>query len=107
MQHKTENVELENLENLSFEDAIKEMEQIVKILEDGRASLEEGIELYKRGNYLRRLCSERLKKAQHEIDIIHNQSTDLSLEEDEEDFNMDLSQFENPLEEQLETEEKI
>ena len=55
---------------LSFEDALTELEQIVKTLEQGTASLDESIELYKRGDRLKRHCEARLKAAQARIEQI-------------------------------------
>jgi exodeoxyribonuclease VII small subunit len=58
-----------NLE-LSFEDALAELEQIVKTLEQGTAPLDESIELYQRGDRLKRHCEARLKAAQARIEQI-------------------------------------
>jgi exodeoxyribonuclease VII small subunit len=55
---------------LSFEDALAELEQIVKTLEQGTAPLDESIELYKRGDRLKRHCEARLKAAQARIEQI-------------------------------------
>ena len=55
---------------LSFEDALAELDQIVKTLEQGTAPLDESIELYKRGDRLKRHCEARLKSAQARIERI-------------------------------------
>jgi len=55
---------------LSFEDALAELEQIVKTLEQGTAPLDESIELYQRGDRLKRHCEARLKAAQARIEQI-------------------------------------
>lgn len=55
---------------LSFEDALAELEKIVKTLEQGAAPLDESIELYKRGDALKRHCEARLKSAQARIEQI-------------------------------------
>jgi exodeoxyribonuclease VII small subunit len=55
---------------LSFEDALKELERIVARLESGEATLQESIELYERGDRLRRQCAERLDAAQARIEAI-------------------------------------
>jgi exodeoxyribonuclease VII small subunit len=52
----------------SFEDAHKELEQIVRRLEAGEASLDEAIALWQRGEELYRLCLGRLDAAQGEIE---------------------------------------
>ena len=56
--------------SLSFEDALKQLEVIVKSLETGTAPLDESIELYQRGDRLKRHCEARLKAAQARIDQI-------------------------------------
>ncbi len=58
------------LEDLSFEDALKELEHIVGRLESGDASLDESIGLYERGDRLRVKCVERLDAAQARIEAI-------------------------------------
>ena len=55
---------------LSFEDALAELEKIVKTLEQGIAPLDESIELYQRGDRLKRHCETRLKAAQARIEQI-------------------------------------
>ena len=58
------------IETLSFEDALKQLEEIVRSLETGTAPLDESIELYQRGDRLKRHCEARLKAAQARIDQI-------------------------------------
>ncbi len=55
---------------LSFEDALKELERIVARLESGEATLQESIDLYERGDRLRRQCADRLDAAQARIEAI-------------------------------------
>jgi len=57
-------------ENLSFEDALKRLEEIVHRLETGEAKLDEAINLYEEGSRLRRQCAERLDAAQARIEAI-------------------------------------
>ncbi len=58
------------IESLSFEDALKQLEEIVRSLEAGTAPLDESIERYQRGDRLKRHCEARLKAAQARIDQI-------------------------------------
>ncbi len=51
-----------------FEDAQRELERIVQRLEGGRASLDEAIALWERGEELYRLCAAKLDSAQGRID---------------------------------------
>lgn len=54
----------------SFEDALKELESIVKQLEDGRIPLEESLKLYERGHALRIMCEDSLKSARLRIEEV-------------------------------------
>jgi exodeoxyribonuclease VII small subunit len=56
--------------DLSFEEALKELERIVARLESGDAQLQEALDLYERGNRLRQACAERLDAAQARIEAI-------------------------------------
>ena len=55
---------------LSFEAALKRLEEIVRKLESGEASLEESIDLYGEGDRLKQQCEARLQSAQARIDKI-------------------------------------
>jgi len=56
--------------DLTFEQALKELERIVGRLESGEAQLQEAIDLYARGDELRRQCAARLDAAQARIEAI-------------------------------------
>jgi exodeoxyribonuclease VII small subunit len=55
---------------MSFEDALSELEQIVRRLEAGNAKLDEAIAAYERGALLKRHCESKLKEAQSRVDKI-------------------------------------
>jgi exodeoxyribonuclease VII small subunit len=59
-----------DIADLSFEDALKALEEIVRRLESGDAPLEESIDLYTRGDALRGHCQTRLDAAQARIEAI-------------------------------------
>ena len=63
-------MEHSDIEGLSFEAALAELEQIVRALEQGAEPLDKSIELYQRGDRLKRHCEARLKAAQAKIDQI-------------------------------------
>jgi exodeoxyribonuclease VII small subunit len=52
----------------TFEEAQRELEQIVQRLESGQASLDETIALWERGEELYRLCAAKLDSAQGRIE---------------------------------------
>lgn len=62
--------DLSDIERLSFEDALKELEQIVQTLEGGRGKLDDAIRSYERGASLKRHCEKKLAEAQARIDKI-------------------------------------
>jgi exodeoxyribonuclease VII small subunit len=53
---------------LTFEQAQKELEQIVERLEHGQAPLDEALALWERGEQLYALCRERLDRAEGRIE---------------------------------------
>lgn len=55
---------------LSFEDALKELEVVVRRLESGEAPLDKSIDLYARGEALRTHCQARLDAAQARIEAV-------------------------------------
>lgn len=56
--------------DLSFEQAMAELEEIVRSLEQGSGSLDEAIDSYARGAALKKHCESKLKEAQMRIDKI-------------------------------------
>ncbi len=60
----------EEIQSLSFEDAMARLDDAVAALEAGELSLEESVALYKNGVALSRLCREKLAAASHAIEIL-------------------------------------
>ncbi len=58
------------LDGVSFEKALAELEAIVQKLEQGSVDLEESIALYERGAALKAHCEAKLKAAQERIEKI-------------------------------------
>ncbi len=56
--------------SLSFEDALSELERIVKGLEGGQQKLEDAIGAYERGALLRRHCEAKLAEAEARVQAI-------------------------------------
>jgi exodeoxyribonuclease VII small subunit len=59
-----------DVKKLSFERAIEELESIVKRLEDGKVPLEESVQIYERGEALKRRCEELLRQAEARVEKI-------------------------------------
>ena len=55
---------------MSFEEALAELEQIVRRLEGGQIKLDEAIQSYERGTQLKRHCETKLNEAQQRVDRI-------------------------------------
>ena len=58
--------------NISFEEALKDLEKIVEDLNNGDMELEKAITAYEKGIQLKNICEERLKNAQERIELIQN-----------------------------------
>lgn len=59
-----------SVEKMSFEDALAELEGIVKQLEAGEVELEKSITIYERGAALKAHCESRLKSAELKVEQI-------------------------------------
>jgi exodeoxyribonuclease VII small subunit len=55
---------------MSFEAALAELEQIVRRLEEGKASLDDAISAYERGAALKQHCEAKLREAQAKVEKI-------------------------------------
>ena len=69
-----------NISDLTFEQALSSLEEIVEELDGGEIDLEKAIEAYEKGALLRDYCKKRLIEAQERIDKIEiNDSGNLSI----------------------------
>ena len=55
------------IDQMSFEEAIRELEQVVTALDRGDVALEESIKLYERGAALKARCEAKLKEAEEKV----------------------------------------
>jgi exodeoxyribonuclease VII small subunit len=60
----------DDISGMSFEDALAELEQIVRRLEGGQVRLDDAIQSYERGALLKRHCEKKLNEAQQRVDRI-------------------------------------
>ena len=58
------------IEEMSFEQAMRELESIVHRLESGDIDLEDSIAIYSRGTELKKHCETKLKSAQTKLEKI-------------------------------------
>ena len=55
------------MENMTFEELLKELNSVVELLESGKLSLEESVEVYQKGMALSIECKKRLDAAKEVI----------------------------------------
>ncbi|MCL2672774.1 MAG: exodeoxyribonuclease VII small subunit [Alphaproteobacteria bacterium] len=60
----------ETVENLTFESAMAELEEIVRKLESGKVKLDEAVKTYERGIVLKKFCQKRLEEASLKIEKV-------------------------------------
>jgi len=60
-------IDTENMENISFEQALKELEAIVRSLEGGAVSLDDSLGHYETGIKLVRRCNTLLDSAEKKV----------------------------------------
>ncbi len=60
----------EELKNLSFEEAMQELETVVRSLESGKVKLEDAVSAYEKGMALKSICEAKLKTAKSKIDLL-------------------------------------
>ncbi|MFT7369803.1 MAG: exodeoxyribonuclease VII small subunit [Alteromonas macleodii] len=56
-----------DVKTMSFEDALRELEQVVSKLEKGEVPLDDSIALYERGAKLKKRCEAKLKEAEEKV----------------------------------------
>jgi exodeoxyribonuclease VII small subunit len=59
-----------DISKLSFEDALRELEEIVRTLEQGKGKLDESVAAYERGAALKAQCEKKLAEASARIEKI-------------------------------------
>ena len=70
MTGKTKGGDAIAVDQMSFEAALRELEQIVARLEQGEVDLEDSIALYERGQALKHHCEKKLKAAESRLEKI-------------------------------------
>ena len=70
MEEQNEQDTADNLQNISFEEALAQLEQIVRELEGGRIKLDDAVSAYEKATALKKLCSDRLAAAALKVEKI-------------------------------------
>ena len=63
-----------NKDKMSFEEALKDLEEIVESLNDDELELEKAIAAYEKGMELKKICEQRLKEAKLRIENIKEEN---------------------------------
>ncbi|MBS7812399.1 exodeoxyribonuclease VII small subunit [Roseococcus pinisoli] len=71
--------DLDEIKNLPFEEALSQLEGIVKSLEGGKSTLAQAIGEYERGTALRRHCEAKLAEAEAKVQAVVEGAGGLSL----------------------------
>ena len=61
-----------DLNNLSFEEQMQRLEEIVEIIDDGEVALDQMLALYEEGMKRSQYCREYLEKAEQKVTLIQN-----------------------------------
>jgi len=67
-------------ENLSFEEALEELEKLVAQLEQGDLPLDQALKAYERGVALTHSCQQSLERAEQKVRILSEKSLDADTE---------------------------
>lgn len=76
---------LKSIENISFEDALAELEEIVRKIDTGQENLADAVDSFERGVLLKKHCEKMLKEAKLKIEKITS-SGDGKIETSEVEF---------------------
>ena len=63
-----------NKGKMSFEDALRDLEEIVESLNDDELELEKAIAAYEKGMELKKICEQRLEEAKLRIENIKDEN---------------------------------
>jgi exodeoxyribonuclease VII small subunit len=69
---------------LSFEESVKRLEEILEKMNSGKITLDESLQLFEEADKLITTCNKRLHDAEQKIEVlIKNRQGDISLDEDQ------------------------
>ena len=60
-------------ENISFEEALEQLEEITRSLESGELTLDDSIQAYEKGMELKKICTSILETAEKKLEYIKKQ----------------------------------
>jgi exodeoxyribonuclease VII small subunit len=69
------------MEEVGFEEALKRLEEIAKMLETGNTPLDETLKLFEEGMKLSAFCQKKLTEVENKIKLIVQKEGEINLEE--------------------------
>ncbi|MHC1610398.1 MAG: exodeoxyribonuclease VII small subunit [Candidatus Methanospirareceae archaeon] len=73
---------MEEGEEITFEDAMKRLEEIVEALGEGNLSLEDSMKIFQEGMELCKICNKKLDEAEYKVEkVMEKEGGELSVEE--------------------------
>lgn len=70
MPPKTSTAKQPSVASLSFEQALEELDQLVRAMETGQLTLDDALAAYKRGAALAKACQDKLAGAEQQIKVL-------------------------------------
>ncbi|MBK5190676.1 MAG: exodeoxyribonuclease VII small subunit [Methanosarcinales archaeon] len=68
-------------EEITFEDAMKRLEEIVETLGEGNLSLEDSLKMFQEGMELCKICNKKLDEAEYKVEkLMEKEGGELSVE---------------------------
>jgi exodeoxyribonuclease VII small subunit len=67
-------------EELSFEEALKRLEESVNTLEEGKLTLDESLKKFEEGIMLSRICNKKLREAKQKVEILVEKNGNITTE---------------------------
>jgi exodeoxyribonuclease VII small subunit len=72
---------MEEVEEITFEDAMKRLEEIVETLGEGNLSLEDSLKMFQEGMELCKICNKKLDEAEYKVEkLMEKEGGELSVE---------------------------
>ncbi|MCT2537514.1 exodeoxyribonuclease VII small subunit [Aquibacillus koreensis] len=66
-----------NKQEVTFEEAMEKLEEIIEKLEEGEVPLEKAIKYYEQGMELSKVCSEKLTRVEKQMEQIVNEQGEM------------------------------
>jgi len=73
---------MEEVETMTFEDAMERLESIVETLGEGNLSLDDSLKMFEEGMELCKFCNKKLDEAEYKVEkLMEKEGSEISVEE--------------------------